>query len=173
MNQSNDWVGPEWDAHTGEFLALSLKTCTPYFAGMPEPHPRLIVPACSTRAALPNLVAWPESPSPFRETDPRFRTLMAELTRQTDSPAVVGNIGAWQSGATTEIFNSAEFVAPDGRFVGRYDKIHLVPFGEYVPYKGLIAFAGTLTQGVGSFSRGGLRKGLHRGWSYLWRLYLL
>jgi apolipoprotein N-acyltransferase len=83
---------------------------------------------------------------------------MHELTQRTGSPAVVGNIGTWQNGGTTEIFNSAEFVAPDGRFLGRYDKIHLVPFGEYVPYKGLIAFAGTLTQGVSSFSRGGLRK---------------
>jgi len=83
---------------------------------------------------------------------------MLELTRQTRSPAVIGNSGTWQNGATTEIFNSAEFVAPDGRFLGRYDKIHLVPFGEYVPYKGLISFAGTLTQGVSSFSRGGLRK---------------
>jgi apolipoprotein N-acyltransferase len=83
---------------------------------------------------------------------------MAELARQTDSPTIVGNIGTWQHDNTMEIFNSAEFVAPDGQFLGRYDKIHLVPFGEYVPYKGLIAFAGTLTQGVGSFSRGGLRK---------------
>jgi apolipoprotein N-acyltransferase len=32
VNQSNDWFGPEWDKHTAEFIALSLKTCTPYFA---------------------------------------------------------------------------------------------------------------------------------------------
>jgi apolipoprotein N-acyltransferase len=71
---------------------------------------------------------------------------------------VVGNIGFWQGNGTAEIFNSAEFVAPDGQLLGRYDKIHLVPFGEYVPYKGLISFAGTLTQGVSNFSRGGIRK---------------
>jgi len=155
---SNDWFGPEWDEHTAEFIALSLKTCTPYFAGMPEPNPVAVKPECAVPAAKPNLVAWPESPSPFREADPHFRALMAELTRQTQSPAVVGNVGTWQHDNTMEIFNSAEFVAPDGQFLGRYDKIHLVPFGEYVPYKGLIAFAGTLTQGVSSFSRGGLRK---------------
>jgi apolipoprotein N-acyltransferase len=158
VTESNDWFGPEWDKHTAEFVAMSLKTCGPYFIGMPEPNPVAVVPECLTPATRPDLVAWPESPSPFRETDPRFQRLMHELTQRTGSPAVVGNIGTWQNGGTTEIFNSAEFVAPDGRFLGRYDKIHLVPFGEYVPYKGLIAFAGTLTQGVSSFSRGGLRK---------------
>jgi apolipoprotein N-acyltransferase len=158
VNQSNDWFGPEWDNHTAEFIALSLKTCTPYFAGMPEPNPMMVIPECAVPPTKPNLVAWPESPSPFREADPHFHQLLADLTHQTNSPAVVGNIGTWPHDNTMEIFNSAEFVSPDGEFLGRYDKIHLVPFGEYVPYKGLIAFAGTLTQGVGSFSRGGLRK---------------
>jgi apolipoprotein N-acyltransferase len=125
---------------------------------MPEPHSVTTTPHCPVAPIKPELVAWPESPAPFREADPRFQQLMRELTQKTESPVVTGNIGTWQNGATTEIFNSAEFVAPDGRFLGRYDKMHLVPFGEYVPYKGLIAFAGTLTQGVSSFSRGGLRK---------------
>jgi apolipoprotein N-acyltransferase len=155
---SNDWFGPEWDRHTAEFVRMSLATCGPYFAGMPELNPIAVNPQCPATPIHPDIVAWPESPSPFREADPRFRKLMTELTSQTNSAAVVGNIGTWQHDNTMEIFNSAEFVAPDGRLLGRYDKIHLVPFGEYVPYKGLIAFAGTLTQGVGSFSRGGLRK---------------
>jgi apolipoprotein N-acyltransferase len=158
VTESNDWFGPEWDKRTAEFVALSVKSCGPYFAGMPEPHRVAVVPECSVPTPPIDLVAWPESPSPFREADPRFQRLMADLTRQTHSPAVVGNIGFWQGKGTAEIFNSAEFVAADGHFVGRYDKIHLVPFGEYVPYKGLISFAGTLTQGVSNFSRGGVRK---------------
>jgi apolipoprotein N-acyltransferase len=158
VTDSNDWFGPEWDRRTAEFVALSDKSCGPYFAGMPEPHPVEVAPQCPAPPTAIDLVAWPESPSPFREADPRFQRLMRELTRRTRSPAVVGNIGYWEGAGTPEIFNSAEFVAPDGHFVGRYDKIHLVPFGEYVPYKGLISFAGTLTQGVGNFSRGGVRK---------------
>jgi len=157
VTDSNDWFGPEWDRHTAEFLALSDKSCGPYSAGMPEPHRVEVEPLCPVHPSI-DLVAWPESPSPFREADPRFQRLMKELTRQTHSPAVVGNIGYWDGPRTPEIFNSAEFVAPDGHFIGRYDKIHLVPFGEYVPYKGLISFAGTLTQGVSNFSRGGVRK---------------
>ena len=158
VTDSNDWFGPEWDRHTAEFVALSLKTCGPSILGMPETGLGVVRPQCIQPPPKPDLVAWPESPSPFREADVRFQRLMTELTRQTQSPAVVGNIGFWEGGGTAEIFNSAEFVAPDGHFVGRYDKIHLVPFGEYVPYKGLISFAGTLTQGVSNFSRGGVRK---------------
>jgi apolipoprotein N-acyltransferase len=44
--------------------------------------------------------------------------------------------------------------------VARYDKIHLVPFGEYVPFKSLLGFAGGLTQEVGEFSRGFSREPL-------------
>ena len=51
-------------------------------------------------------------------------------------------------------YNSADFIAPDGSFVGRYDKMHLVPFGEYVPYKKLFFFAGSLLQDVGLFDPG-------------------
>ena len=60
---------------------------------------------------------------------------------------VVGNVGtdyseqdqAWRD------YNSALVVAPDGARLGRYDKIHLVPFGEYVPFKKLLFFARKLT----------------------------
>jgi apolipoprotein N-acyltransferase len=51
-------------------------------------------------------------------------------------------------------YNSADFIAPDGNFVGRYDKMHLVPFGEYTPYKRLFFFAGSLLQDVGLLDAG-------------------
>ena len=152
-----DWVGPEWETRTKKFLELSSQTCGPYYVGMPGPNNKLVQVQCFFSPA-PSLIAWPESPAPFRETDPHFQSLMKTLAAQSKSPLIVGNIG----GERRE-FNSAEFIAPDGTFVGRYDKIHLVPFGEYVPYRGLIAFAGTLTQGVGEFSRGKFRKVFQSG----------
>jgi len=63
----------------------------------------------------------------------------------------------------THIFNSAALVAPDGNWDERYDKIHLVPFGEYVPFKRLLGFAGGLTKEVGDFSRGASRDALQAG----------
>jgi len=47
---------------------------------------------------------------------------------------------------------------PRGNAVGRYDKIHLVPFGEYVPFQNLLFFANKLTREVGDFARGTERK---------------
>ncbi len=48
--------------------------------------------------------------------------------------------------------------APDGSRIGRYDKIHLVPFGEYIPFKNLLLFAHKLTGRVSEFTRGTERK---------------
>lgn len=56
--------------------------------------------------------------------------------------------------------NSAALVSPDGRWVSRYDKVHLVPFGEYVPFEKVFAFASGLTKEVGDFTRGTSRQPL-------------
>jgi apolipoprotein N-acyltransferase len=60
-----------------------------------------------------------------------------------------------ESGAAgSQIFNSAALVSPQGEWASRYDKTHLVPFGEYLPFPQLFAFAGGLTKEVGEFQRG-------------------
>ena len=56
--------------------------------------------------------------------------------------------------AVSNYYNSAMIFSADGHRVGRYDKIHLVPFGEYVPFQNLLSFAHKLTGRVSSFSRG-------------------
>jgi apolipoprotein N-acyltransferase len=55
-------------------------------------------------------------------------------------------------------YNSALVVGADGARVGRYDKIHLVPFGEYIPFQHLLTFAHKLTGRVSGFNRGDERK---------------
>jgi apolipoprotein N-acyltransferase len=61
------------------------------------------------------------------------------------------------------VYNSASLVSPAGEWVQRYDKIHLVPFGEYVPFRSVFGFAGGLTKEVGDFSRGTSRSPLYAG----------
>jgi apolipoprotein N-acyltransferase len=105
-----------------------------------------------------NLVVWPEAPNEFFEADPEFRSTMSSLARAEDAPVIVGNIGIDQDSALRRTyFNSADFIASNGSFVGRYDKMHLVPFGEYTPYKRLFFFAGSLLQDVALFEPGAHR----------------
>lgn len=156
VGDDNDWQGISWIEHTGEYLRLSEQQCTPYLLGMPEMASTVTVPrVCLGAPVHPALVAWPESPSPFRDGDPAFLELLRRLTADTGATAVVG---APVIEATGAVYNAGLVVRPDGTREGRYDKIHLVPWGEYVPYKELFGFAGTLTQNVGRFSHGRDRK---------------
>jgi apolipoprotein N-acyltransferase len=101
-------------------------------------------------------VAWPEAPAPFVQPDQRFQQAIAQIARTQQAPLVVGGIGAdWAGGDEGwHDYNSAMVFAANGSYVGRYDKIHLVPFGEFIPFKNLISFAHKLTGRVGEFSRG-------------------
>jgi apolipoprotein N-acyltransferase len=105
-----------------------------------------------------DLIVWPESPSPFYTNDPMFRDAVSALARQSGTWVVAGSIGvtpAMHSGGDgSQIFNSAAIVNPGGDWVGRYDKVHLVPFGEYLPFPQLFGFAGGLTKEVGEFQHG-------------------
>jgi len=114
-----------------------------------------------------DLIVWPESPSPFYTNDPLFRGAVSEMARQSGSWVVAGSIGIMpamhSAGQSSQIFNSAALVSPQGAWVGRYDKVHLVPFGEYLPFPQVFAFAGGLTKEVGEFQRGASRAPLDAG----------
>jgi apolipoprotein N-acyltransferase len=115
----------------------------------------------------PDLIVWPESPAPFYANDPLFRDAISNLATQSNTWLLTGSIGIRNATATpaqpTEVYNSASLVNPSGQWVSRYDKIHLVPFGEYVPFKSIFSFAGGLTKEVGDFSRGTSRAPLNAG----------
>jgi apolipoprotein N-acyltransferase len=111
-----------------------------------------------------NLIVWPEAPNDFFEVDRAFSATMSNLARAANAPLVSSSIGIDDgSGPARKYYNSAAFFAPDGSEAGRYDKMHLVPFGEYTPYKRLFFFAGNLLQDVGLFEPGTQRLVFHTG----------
>jgi apolipoprotein N-acyltransferase len=114
-----------------------------------------------------DLIVWPENPAPFYTSDPLFRDAVSNVARQSNAWLLAGSIGIRNANATpdqpTQIYNSASLISPSGEWVSRYDKIHLVPFGEYVPFKQIFSFAGGLTKEVGDFSRGASRAPLDAG----------
>jgi apolipoprotein N-acyltransferase len=155
VQQSNRWQGAEWDQNVALYVDASQRTCGPAIMGMPETEALLKDPTCPALAAKPDIVAWPEAPSPFHEGDPRFHDLMKTLTSVTHSPVIVGNLAIdFDRRGEPSFYNAATFVAPNGAFVGRYNKVHLVPWGEYVPFKEFFSFAGHLTRQVGDMTHG-------------------
>jgi apolipoprotein N-acyltransferase len=108
-----------------------------------------------------DLIVWPESPAPFFITDTRFRAAVSDVARRANAAVIVGSLGVPTPPQGDELYNSAAIVAPDGTWGARYDKIHLVPFGEYVPFKQLLGFANSLTHEVGDFIPGKQRTVLH------------
>ncbi|MGA8501325.1 MAG: apolipoprotein N-acyltransferase [Candidatus Sulfotelmatobacter sp.] len=122
--------------------------------------------ANDSRPGSIDLIVWPESPAPFFTSDPLFREPVSQMARDTHTWVVTGAIGTApvQSGRSgSQVFNSAALISPEGDWTARYDKVHLVPFGEFLPFPRLFAFAGGLTKEVGEFGRGTSRAPLDAG----------
>jgi apolipoprotein N-acyltransferase len=116
----------------------------------------------ASRGSNPILIVWPESPAPFFTSDQKFQRWLSVLAQDSHAYVIAGSLGVGPKvGSKFEMFNSAQLVLPDGNWGPRYDKIHLVPFGEFVPFRNLLSFAQSLTHDIGEFSRGNQRNVLH------------
>jgi apolipoprotein N-acyltransferase len=104
-----------------------------------------------------DLIVWPEAPADFATSDPVFRADLSGLARAAATPVIAGSIGVDFDPSVERGYHeygSAAVFDKDGTYLGRYDKIHRVPWGEYVPYKPLFFFAGNLVSGVGNMEAG-------------------
>ena len=108
----------------------------------------------------PTVVIWPEAPSHLHSEEPIFRRALGSLAREVKAPAIVGSLGVDFSDRSPRgyfEYDSASLFDAEGSYQGRYDKIHLVPWGEYVPFKQFFSFAEKLTEGVGDMDPGTTR----------------
>jgi apolipoprotein N-acyltransferase len=78
-----------------------------------------------------DLIVWPEVPAPFYDYDTSFTGLMGAIAKTARAGMLTGVVGRAADGRP---LNSALLTGPDGRIVSRYDKVNLVPFGEFVPW---------------------------------------
>jgi apolipoprotein N-acyltransferase len=100
------------------------------------------------------VVLWPESSTPFYfEEDRGSADQVRRIAREAHVPILLGS-DQIEHGKPTLYYNSAFLVAPDGSSAGVYRKMHLVPFGEYVPLKRVLFFAAPLVEAVSDFSPG-------------------
>ncbi len=106
----------------------------------------------------PALIVWPETAVPFfLRYEPALRGRVLDIAAETGSYLLVGSPDAEPSTAAnggTRYRNSAFLISPQRELLSRYDKIHMVPFGEYVPLKSILFFVHKLAYGIGDFEGG-------------------
>jgi apolipoprotein N-acyltransferase len=106
-------------------------------------------------------ILWPESSTPFYFEEDLVRGgAIRRLARESRATLLIGSdqvepLRAADSGTPSErYYNAAFLVKPDGSTGAVYRKMHLVPFGEYVPLKNLLFFVGTIVEAVSDFTPG-------------------
>lgn len=103
----------------------------------------------------PDLIIWPETATPFFFQDAKeYQPFVLDIPKRTDAFLLFGTPSYKIEKGKVNHYNSAFLVSTTGELMGRYDKIHLVPFGEYVPMKNLLFFIGSLGEGIGDFKSG-------------------
>ena len=100
------------------------------------------------------LIIWPETAVPFNfEMESIMRRRVQRVAAAAGKWLVLGAV-SYNPQKRKDYFNSAYLLSPDGSIRGRYDKVHLVPYGEYVPLRNVFPFISSLAAGIGDFGRG-------------------
>ena len=103
----------------------------------------------------PDLILWPETATPFFFQDAKeYQPLVLDIPINTKAFLLFGSPSYKIEKGKVNHYNSAYLASPSGQIIGKYDKIHLVPFGEYVPLSELLSFIGSLGEGIGDFKSG-------------------
>jgi apolipoprotein N-acyltransferase len=112
-----------------------------------------------------DLIVWPETATPFfYGLDLGLTARVQKTIRTAGVPFLIGSPRVAPGPNGDAYYNSAYLIGPDARTLGRYDKVHLVPYGEYVPLRRWMPFIGKLVAQVGDFSAG--RKGRVLTWDH-------
>ena len=136
IDQNQKWDAAFRDATVGKYLALCRR-------------------AADTG---PDLVVLPETAMPFYFLYDGVATRkVLEAARDAGTWFLAGAPAAATDNGTVKYYNSAYLITPQGRIAGRYDKTHLVPFGEFVPLGPLrewLPFVRTIVAAAGDFTAG-------------------
>ena len=132
ISETEQWTAESVDAMKRRQVILSLQ------GALSEPgHP-------------PSIIVWPEVPAPlYYFEDAVFRGYVNNLAHTTNAHVLLGIVAHTPGGAP---LNSAALVSPEGIAVSRYDKVNLVPFGEFVPWP--FGFANKISTEIGDFAAG-------------------
>jgi apolipoprotein N-acyltransferase len=107
-------------------------------------------------SAKPSLLVWPETAVPFAfGSDIQNTDRLLQLQKETGTYLLFGSILIKSKGPDrAELSNSTVLLDKEGKKTYSYDKIHLVPFGEYVPLRSILFFIDKLVVGIGDYIPG-------------------
>lgn len=148
VDQSLKWLPENQLKNFDDLLALSR-----------GPTPRGDAATADPAAGPTTLVVWPETATPFALADDGYALAAAGAAIGPKGILAAGSVRVEPGpdpASEPRYFNSLLFIDPSGAVRGLYDKVHLVPFGEYVPFQGLLGALGlgSLSHVVGGFSAG-------------------
>jgi apolipoprotein N-acyltransferase len=132
ISETEEWTEQSVDRMQREQVALTMRG------------------AVTETQQAPEIVVWPEVPAPlYYYDDARFRNYADGLARAIRAYLLMGVVAHAPDGAP---INSATLISPEGQAISRYDKVNLVPFGEFVPWP--FGFAKHISTEVGDFAAG-------------------
>jgi apolipoprotein N-acyltransferase len=104
----------------------------------------------------PDFIIWPETATPFFFQEAKeYQPIVLEIPERTNAYLLFGTPFYKIERGEVHYYNSALLISPSKQWIGRYDKIHLVPFGEYIPLKKLLFFIeSSIGEGIGNFKSG-------------------
>jgi len=133
IRQDQKWSEPFKDETIGKYSHLSKSTLT----------------------KNPDLIIWPETSLPFYYgLDRNLSNRVDTLIRESKTNFLIGSPAYKREKDETLFFNRAYMLNRFSLVTGTYDKHHLVPFGEYVPWGEYLTFLGKITAQAGNFSSG-------------------
>ncbi|MBN2125538.1 MAG: apolipoprotein N-acyltransferase [Deltaproteobacteria bacterium] len=111
--------------------------------------------SASTMPFEPDVILWPETSVPlFFQDGSNLAGRVMEVPRRTGAFLVFGSPAYRRQKGATRYYNRVYVLSPEGTLCGTYDKVHLVPFGEYVPLKRFLPFIDRLVVAAGDFASG-------------------
>jgi apolipoprotein N-acyltransferase len=104
------------------------------------------------------LIVWSESAIPASfDASVEMRNYVLSTVKKAGAPILFGTVSYKRSEnrpGEARSLNRAYLIEPNGTLAGSYDKIHLMPFGEYVPYQKFFFWTGKMVREVGDFVPG-------------------
>jgi apolipoprotein N-acyltransferase len=126
---------------------------TAYQHAVMETYKDLSLKAVSVK---PSMIIWPETAVPFMFNEDKYYTEeLTDFQNQLGTYLLFGSVlMKGKSGERSQLSNSAVLLDDIGKVTYVYDKIHMVPFGEYVPLQKLLFFINKLVAGIGDYTAG-------------------